>query len=223
MGSRGQRSASASAGSKSAGGGSLTSEQEEAIDFYASGEGMFVNNALRGVHPIELTSDEMAQIHVLDSVLTGNVGGTLYRSVDAEAIFGKMSQFDYSNLLDEVVYSGFSKQKGSYSQNMAKQINKTIDKAKGKTITDKGFVSTTKSETIANDWRDFTGSSKPVVMKITTGKNTKGKDISKATPMVRQAEKRDPQKEVLLARNQQYQVTNVYGKNGNIYVDVKMK
>lgn len=218
MGGRGQESATASAS-----GGSLTKEQEDAIDFYASGEGMFVNNALRGVNDITLTSEEIAKVHALDSVLTDKVSGTLYRSVDAEAVFGKMSSLMYDQLREEIVYSQFSNAKGDYSQGIAKQVNATLNTAKGKTITDKGFVSTTKSELIAKEWGGFTGSDKPIVMKITTGSNSKGKDISKATRKQRQAEKSDPQKEVLLARNQKYQITNIYGKDGDIYVDVKMR
>lgn len=214
MGSRGVKSASNSY---------LTGAEADAVEAYVSGESMFVNNALRGVNDITLTAEEMGQVKTLDKVLNQKVSGTLYRSVDAEAIFGKMSDVAFDNLKSEILYSEFSKAKGEYSQNIAKQVNSTLSKTQGKTFTDKGFVSTSKSEQIANSWGDFTGSSKPIVAKITTGSHTKGRDVSKATKNIANSEKADPQKEVLLARNQQYQITDIYGKNGNIYVDLKMK
>lgn len=65
----------------------------------------------------------------------------------------------------------------------------------------------------------FTGSSKPVVLKIKTSKNTRGKDISF---LDRNVSEDMAQKERLLKRGQSYIPKKVYMKNGNIYVDVSM-
>lgn len=192
----------------------LTTNQMRAIDYYASGEGMFINQFLRNGE--KLTEGDKQFIKDLDSAVDVPVKDkTLYRSVDAQAIFGSMSDLEYDNLRGALVYGN----KDKFSQN-------ALNKAKGavgKTITEKGYMSTTRSSEIAEDWESFTGSSKPIVMKITTTKGVKGRNISKATKGIRNVEKNEPQKETLLARGQKYTVNKLYSKNNRIYVDVTLK
>ena len=61
-------------------------------------------------------------------------------------------------------------------------------------MTDKGFVSTTKSEEVADEWGGFTGAEHPIVLKISTDENTKGYDLGEFDV------EGDEQYEVLLGR-----------------------
>lgn len=202
----------------------FTSSQGEAIEYYASGDGMYINNMLRGragVNESDLSAEDRQLIKDLDAALNNNLGEqTLYRSVDASAIFG--NDVDMYDLLNEIKYQQFSSAKGDYSQNKAKEINKVLNNTVGKTITDKGYVSTTRDSSIAENWGDFTGSSNPVVMEIKTSKTTKGANISKATKYLSELERDNPQKETLLGRNQKYKINRIYAKNNMVYIDVSM-
>lgn len=202
----------------------FTAAQKEAIEYYASGDGMYINNMLRGragVDESDLTEDDKQLIKDLDAALDKKVGKqTLYRSVDASAIFG--NDVDMYDLLDEIKYQQFSNASGVFSQKKAKEINAVIDKTIGKTILDKGYVSTTRSLEIAEEWEDFTGSENPIVMIINTAEDTKGANISNLTKYLTELESDNPQEETLLARNQKYKILKIYAKKGIVYVDVQM-
>lgn len=202
----------------------VTSSQGEALEYYASGDGMYINNMLRGragVNESDLSEDDRQIIKDLDAALNHELSQqTLYRSVDASAIFG--DSVDMYELLDEIKHNTYSNGKGAYSQNKAKELNQVINNTVGKTFTDKGYVSTTRDSSIAENWQDFTGSSNPVVMKISTGEGTKGANISKATKYLSELERENPQKETLLGRNQKYKINKIYAKNNMVYIDVKM-
>lgn len=192
----------------------LTNSQMDAIDYYVGGDGMFINQFLRNGE--KLTEVDKRFIKDLDSVVDTPVKDTtLYRSVDAQAIFGSMSDLEYDNLRGAIVYGN----KDKFSQSALNKVKASV----GKTITEKGYMSTTRSADIAEDWGSFSGSDKPIVMKITTTKGVKGRDISNATKRAREAERSDPQKETLLARGQKYTVDKVYSKNYKIYVDVTLR
>ena len=202
----------------------FTSSQGEAIEYYASGDGMYLNNMLRGragVNESDLNDSDRQMIKDLDKALNNDLGEqTLYRNVDASAIFG--NDVDMYDLLNEIKYQQFSNARGEYSQNRAKELRKVIDNTAGKTITDKGYVSTTRDKSIAENWQDFTGSENPVVMKIQTSKGTKGANISNATKYLSELERENPQKETLLGRNQKYKIKKIYSQNNIVYVDVTM-
>ena len=215
----GGRGASSSVTSSASGAG----KPNDATEWYVSGEGMWINDYLRGRGGDfgELSDREKQYLKDLDKATSGKVKEKeLYRNVDASAIFGDMTNSEFDDMRAEIVYNGFSKDKGKYAQGIAANINNKIEQTKGKVITDKGFVSTTKDERIANDFDGFTGSEKPIILKIKTNSNTKGVDVSVYDKNVSKA---DAQKEVLLGRNQKYKVDNIYGKNGHIYVDVSMQ
>lgn len=179
------------------------------IEGYISGDEMWINNWLRGGEGYNYSLDkgEKALLNGLDKATDKPLGKdmTLYRSVDASAVFGNISQGDYESLYNVVAYGDSQK----YNVDIT---NKVLAKVKtGSVYTEKGFMSTTKSSSIANDWGGFSGSDKPVVMKIKTPKKTKGIDVSKHSM---------EQDEILLKRGQKYKVNRIYGNKGNIYVDV---
>ena len=221
MGGRGASSSIASGSRGGSGGVGADGKPNDATEYYVSGEGMWINDYLRGRGDFgELTPSEQQYIKDLDTATNGKIkDSTLYRNVDAEAIFGRMSDVDYYNLQQTLTYGEDSWGKGNYADGIRNKVSNIIDNTKGKVKTEKGYMSTTSDANIAEDWGDFTGSEKPIVMKIKTSNNTKGVNLSqydKNAPDM-------PQKERLLARNQSYTVKDIYGKNGLIYVDVEMK
>ena len=92
----------------------------------------------------------------------------------------------------------------------------------GKTLTDKGYMSTTRDKDIAENFQYFTGADHPVVMVMHGTRGLRGVDASNVSEYVRQIEAEDPQREVLLSRNQSYTVRGFYAQNGTIFVDVDM-
>ena len=205
-------------GLSSRGGSSgMSTIEREAVEWYVSGEGMWINQALRereGLSASNLNTEEKKLLNALDEATTkDNISQqTLYRSVDAEAIFGKISTAEYENMQNILAY-GDSLGKGAYAEAIRSKTNSIIQKADGKTITEKGFMSTTTSKSLASEWGGFTGSSKPIVMEISVKGKTKGIDLTKH---------RMGQNEVLLARNTEYKIKKIFGKNGQIYVKAEI-
>lgn len=208
-------------GNGSAGGRGGNGQPNDATEYYVSGDGMWINQYLRGKGGFgELSSEEKEFLNDLDTATNGKIkDDTLYRSVDASAVFGNISDVDYTNLSTALNYGGDAFGKGAYADGIRNKVNKIISNIEGKSITEKGFMSTTTSASVAEEWGDFTGSEKPIVMKIKPSKNTKGVNLSKYDKNV---SKEDAQHERLLARNQSYKVKKVYAKNGLIYVDTLM-
>ena len=208
MGGRGTSSYSSSPNS------ALSDSQIKVIEEYVSGNGMDLNNILRDPEQFGgLQGDEIERANLLDESLTKAVPKTLYRSVDASALFG--TNFDFANFESALLLGA----KNKYAQSALDIANSKI----GKKITNVGYMSTTRSSQIAENWGGFSGASYPVVMKITTNKNTKGLDVSNLSEGIRRAERSDPQKETLLARGQKYSIEKIYTKNGSIYIDTKMR
>lgn len=197
----------------------LTNNQKDAINYYVSGDGMYINDYLRDRNnPIErmgkMTELDKNLIKDLDEALDNPIGKDmkLYRSVDASAIFGNIDYSDYENIKDELIDHYYSKQKGSYSEKIYNNIKTKINNTIGKQIEDKGFLSTTKDYNVAKDWGSFSGSNKPVVLELNVPKNIKGRDLAEFDI------KGDEQKEVLLARNLKYTIKDITAKDGNIYI-----
>lgn len=213
-------------GGRGASSGSVGKRELDSLEYYVSGEGMWINQYLRGDEfGGKLTENEKEFLKDLEKITNNNSvkEDVLYRTVDANAIFGNMDDFAFGELKDEIIYNVYSKGKGTYSQNKAREINNKINNVIGKTITEKGFMSTTKSLNIAeNNMYNF-GSTKPVILEIRGTKGTKGYDVmKKASKRLREVEKAEPQKEVLLAKNKKYKVNSISNKNGNIYIKVKL-
>lgn len=190
----------------------------DATEYYVSGDGMYINNMLRRGNALD--DFEKKLVSDLDKATNGKIkDDTLYRSVDASAIFGNMSDTDYDNLRVSVIYGENAIGNGAYADKLKANVRNKIQNATGKTITEKGYMSTTTSQSVAEEWGGFSGSDKPVVMKIKTGANTKGVDLSRYDKKV---SKEEAQHERLLARNQKYKVKKIYGHNNQVYVDVEM-
>lgn len=209
-------------GRGSSGLGNSEGKPNSATEEYVSGDGMWINQYLRGRGDFgELSDGEKQFVRDLDKATNGKISDdTLYRSVDAEAVFGKMSDTEYDNLRQAVIYGEDSFGKGKYADNVRKSVNNRINNTVDKTITEKGYMSTTTSERVAQDWGGFTGSDKPIIMKIKPSRNTRGVNLSQYD---RNVPASSAQHERLLARNQSYTVQRVYSRNGEIYVDVKMR
>lgn len=198
-------------------GGKATEDEVDALEYYVSGDGMYVNDYLRGRNGLDmeqLTEQEEELIKDLDTITSrDDLSNTvLYRSVDASAIFGDMNQIEYENLISHVVYEDNQKL-------VADDAKKFLDKAKGKEITEKGFMSTTKDSSIAESWGGFSGSDKPIVLELHTGDNVTGADVmNHANEMMKLVEADDPQKEVLLSRNRKLRIKEIRAKNDALYV-----
>jgi hypothetical protein len=206
MGGRAGGGASGGMGSKSREGAF-----DKALEQYVSGEGMWINQYLRGNGDFgELTPDEKKYLADLDKATSGQLGKDydLYRAADAKAVFGNISDQEYNALVSTHVYGA----KDKYYQ---KYVDSAMQKTGG-VKTEKGFMSTTTSQSVAEDWGGFTGASHPIVMKFKAPRTTKGKNLSKFDV------KGDEQHEVLLGKGQKFKVGKVYGKNGKLYVDVTL-
>ena len=188
----------------------LSVEERNAIEDYISGDGMWVNSWLRKKQ-FELNEDENQFLQNMDKA-TGNVlentDDYLYRAVDASSIFNGISDMQYESLKAVVVYGSAQKYDKNISDNI---ISKAIAE---KSFTEKGFMSTTKNESLAVDWGGFSGSEKPIILRIKPNDETRGFDTGKHQM---------GQDEVILQRGQEYDITKIYKKNGEIYVDVVLK
>lgn len=183
----------------------LTEDQRSAIESYVSGENMYINQVLRGRMERTAADDEL--IKDLDGALNKPIGKTqiLYRSVDAEAVFGKMSAIDYDNLRGNLVYN-------DNSPIVKHTADRFISKTNGKTIPEKGYLSTTTDYGVAKEWGGYTGSEKPIVLKLNTPGSTHGLALTDFEV------EEEAQREVLLARGQSYKVNRIVGEDGNIVV-----
>ena len=201
--------------------GYLTKKEQNAIEWYVSGEGMWVNQYLRGRGDFsEISEYEMEMIKQLDKATSHYLKDTdtLYRSVDAQAIFGNMTDGEYEDLTTMLAYGENAFGKGAYAQSLVGRLKGIVARAEGKSITEKGFMSTTKDYEVARDWGDFTGSSKPVVLEIKPRRSTRGVDVSWTD-----ANADGPgQKEVLLRRNQTLKNIRVTSRDGLIYIKADM-
>ena len=152
----------------------LTKEDEAYIESYVSGERMYINQVLRGNTDIYTDEDDVKLVKALDKVTDSELEAqTLYRSVDASAIFGNITDMEYDNLVSNIVY-------GDNQKLIVNDARRMLSKAIG-TRTDKGFFSTTKDEGVAASWGGYTGSEHPIVLKVKVPKGTKGRDLQNGT------------------------------------------
>lgn len=217
MGGRGAKSGGR--GGTLSGSGVPSADEIDALEYYVSGDGMMINDFLRGRNGLDesqMTDQDRELLKDLDAITSrDDVGGqTLYRSVDASAVFGDMSATEYENLVAHVVY-------GDEQGLVVRDAQRLIDRTQGKTYTDDGFMSTTKDREVAEQWGGFSGSDMPIVMEINTGKGVKGADVNKhANDRMKEVERLDPQKEVLLSRGRKVTVKDITARNGQLVVKV---
>lgn len=215
------RGRSKAGGARLASAGITPGKPNDATEWYVSGEGMWINQYLRGRGDFgELTDNEKQLLKELDIATDGKLPDkTLYRSVDASAIFGDLNDNDMDNVKQAILYGQESFGRGAYAEGIRRRTTQIINNTVGSTQTEKGFMSTTSDLSIAEDFQGFTGSNNPVVMRIKTGGKARGVNLSgydKNAPDM-------PQKERLLARNTKYRVDNIYANgNRNIIIDVTL-
>lgn len=195
---------------RGSGGVRITNNNNDAIRDYVSGDAMYINNILR--REGELDDYEKSLVRDLDRATNKEIKeNILYRSVDAEAIFGKLDDSQFENLVDRVVWN-------DKQPLIVRNTEPILKRASNITITEKGFMSTSKDKNVVDNWGDFSGAKHPIVLKIQTNGKAKGFDVSKSKYEVQG----DEQNEVILRRNLKYKVEKIYGENNNIYVDVTL-
>ena len=203
MGGRGARSSSSSETDRQA--------LRDAVEYYASGDGMWVNQSIRRGE--RLSDEDRELVRELDEAtrLDEVTVPKLYRSVDAESVFGEMSQLDYENLSEAYIYG---------DEFAARSAQHIMDRAQpGKRIVEKGFMSTSEDYDVVADWYDFTGSDKPITLELEVPRGTRGCKVYEMTP---EAEARDPQREVLLPRGVEYRIKNITSRDGLVYVQAEI-
>lgn len=196
----------------------LTKDQIDALDYYVQ-DGYYINTILRNGDPLDESEKEF--VRLLDEATNSTVKqDVLYRIVDASTIFGNdVDDFEYDNLKSHIVFGDDAYDRGAYSQGIKARMEKLVQSAIGKTHTDKGYMSTTfDEETASYKQSSETHGRNRVVMRIINAKGAKGRDISKNFNR-----EWDAENEVLLARNNSYQVKKIYSKDYMIYVDVELK
>lgn len=169
--------------------------QDEAIEWYTSGDGMWINQYLRGNLKTDLSDNEKvlydALLKATDKPIPKSLK-TLWRSVDASVVFGNMTGIQREQLRDAIIYGD--------KNAMQNRINSVV----GKELTEDGFMSTTKSKEIAEEFEYFTGAETPMVLELDTTKAVvKGKDLKDFEI------EEDPQEEVLLHPKAKYRITGI--------------
>ena len=199
----------------------FTDDEKEALEWYVSGDGMWINQYMRGIGGIDsITEDEQRLFDLLKSATDRTLeADKLYRSVDASAIFEGLSESELDDLMGHILYGDSKYDKGAYSQSLKKRMESIVNNAQGKTITEKGFMSTTIDKTVAENWGDFTDAQHPIVLEFDTkGKKLKGADLD----FLDIAD--DPQRERLLAPNVKYKITDIgvaEYEGGGKYIKIK--
>ena len=137
-------------------------EIDDALEYYVSGEGMFVNDHLAGKLEENggiWTEEDEELLRLMDEGTQDEVKQKkLWRSVDASAVFGEMSQSEFWDLQDVVAYG-----ESSVTKDKLKAINERLD-IEGKEIVEPRFMSTTTDKELAMEWGDYTGSDKPIIL-----------------------------------------------------------
>ena len=185
----------------------FTDAEKGALEEYVSGDGMWINQYLRGNGDFgELTEAERQYLDDLTSATSKPLEAhdKLYRSVDASVIFEGLSDEDLEHMTAHLLYGDIAYDNGAYSQGIKRQMETALNNAKGKTLTEKGFMSTTVDKTVAEEFGGFTGAEHPVVIEL----DTKGKQLKGANLDFLDVEE-DPQRERLLARNTRYKINDI--------------
>ena len=194
-----------------------TESKNDAIDYYVSGDGMWINKYLRNPEEFakeggSVSEEEKQIIADLDKETTSTpiTEKKLYRAVDASAIFGDISDGDFDDLVAHVVY-------GNNDKLIANKAGLLINRAENKQITEPGFMSTTKDREVADNWDGFTGSNKEVILELDIPDGMTGKDLAAYDV------EGEEQKEVLLPRNTDYFIKKItQGENGKILVQAQV-
>lgn len=217
----GRGSSKIGGGSGGRNGGSSNKYNAEALEYYRE-DGYYINNILR--HGDELDDREKDYVKALDEETTKATVNqdVLYRVVDADTVFKGMDDFEYMDLRSHLLFGDNAYDKGQYSQNKKKRMEKLVDSIEGKSELDKGFISTTTNlETALHKVQgDDTHGTKRVVLKFTNARGKKGADMRF---MDRKTDYLTPENEFLLQRNNKYTYGKPYVKDNEIFIDARLK
>lgn len=180
-----------------------TQAEKDAVENYVSGDGMWVNRYLRDPSGYvqengALTDEDRQFIKALDSATEKEnvTDKILYRSVDAQAVFGQMTDMDFDNLRNAVVY-------GDTSRPAQAALSRASAKV-GAKVTEKGYMSTTRDAETAYTWNGYTGSTKDITLEMNVPVGIKGFDVEKMFEVEEMQ-----QHEVLLQRDLTYEVEGI--------------
>ena len=183
-------------------------EIAKALEYYVSGDGMYINRHLAGLFEKDggvWTKEDEKILSLLRKGMNNNLKeDVLYRSVDASAVLGNITDTDFENLMEMLIYG-----EKAISKN---DVNKLRNKLNviGKEIKEPRFMSTTKDKDIALNWGDFTGSDKSIVLELKLNKIIKGADLAKFDI------KENAQKEVLLEDGLTYRINGFEVVDGQL-------
>jgi SPP1 gp7 family putative phage head morphogenesis protein len=193
----------------------LTKAESDAVEWYVSGDGMWINQYLRDSSKFgELTKNEKTLLNSLTTATNKKLEavGKVYRSIDASVLFKGITQSEFESIQSVLLYGDNSKNSISlYEKAISKKLN---------SFTEKGFMSTTKVFDIASDFKDFTGAKMPVIIDLNLGETAKGLDITKELPKLNKIMK---QEEILLGRNQKIEIFDIKVVDGNIVINASIK
>lgn len=176
-----------------------TQDEKDAIEWYVSGVGQWINQYLRNPDDFgELSDNENELLELMTAATERQTvqDEVLYRAVDAQAVFGRMSDMDFENLRSAVVYGDTSRQ----AQSMLERAESKI----GEVVTEDGFMSTTRDPEVAYYWDGYTGSTKDITLELTVPEGIHGFDVENMFEV-----DEEQQREVLLERGLSYKITNV--------------
>ena len=173
-------------------------KEKDAIEWYVSGDGQWINQYLRNPSDFgKLSDDEKEKLELITAATKRQVvqDKVLYRAVDAQAVFGKMSDIDFENLRSAIVYGDTSKS----AKAMINRAQSTV----GNTVTEKGFMSTTRDPEVAYNWNGYTGSTKDIALELRLPEGIHGFDVEHMFEV-----DEEQQREVLLERGLSYKITD---------------
>lgn len=151
-----------------------TKAEKAAVEEYVSGEGVWINQYLRGLYKTNISPDDIEYLNDLISATEKQTvtQTKLYRAVDASTIFGKMSAIEFEDFREAVLFP-------EIASKPALSTYKKFEKKLNIPVQEKGFMSTTTEKDVAIDWNGFTGSDKDIVLELDVGEGIKGVDVSK--------------------------------------------
>ena len=188
-----------------------------ALEYYRE-DGYYINNILR--QGLDLDNLEEKYVEALDEMTKRDTvqQDTLYRVVDANTVFDGIDDFSYYDLRAHLLIGDDVYDRGAYSQGIKAKMEKMVKNPIGKTMNDKGFMSTTTDyETALHKANDDTHGRNKVVLKITGTKGAKGANLG-----FMDKEYSTPENEFLLGRNNSYTYKRVFAKDGEIFVEASL-
>lgn len=197
--------------------GNNNQDLQEALQYYRE-DGYYINSILRHEgednNLYEIDDKERYYISLLDKATNGSSvkQDTLYRIVDMNVVFGKMTDIDQDNLRAHLLFGDNYYDRGEYMQSIKAKMEKIVDKMTDKVVEEKGFMSTTSNYDEAMDkYSDSTHSSyNGVILELKNTKGLKGVDMG------------GDEHEVLLKRGYKYKFKKAKVKNNMVVIETEI-